>query len=266
VKLAVIGDPVAHSASPALFEGLFREAGVAGSYEALRVAAGDGARAIADLRERGYRGLNVTTPLKEEALAACDRVVDPEAVEVDSANVLLFQDDGVHGFNTDTTGALYAVSELIGRDDLRDGDETRALTGTHVLVLGAGPTARAVIWKLRQHGASATIWNRTGERAGETARRYGIDIWDGRPVDITFSTLPPDAELDAQILAASQAARHVVDANYGSRATLASRLGREVVDGLAMLRHSARESFRLFSMPRSEQFRSGIEKAKLVWG
>jgi len=266
VKLAVIGDPVAHSASPALFQGFFAEAGVAGSYEAIRVAAGDGARAIAELQAKGYRGVNVTTPLKEEALAACNRVVDPEAIEVDAANVLLFQDDGIHGFNTDTTGALYAVGDLIGREDIRDGDETRALGGTRVLVLGVGPTARAVIWKLRRHGAGVTVWNRTGERAGATARRYDVRVWDGEALDIVFSTLPPGAEIDPRVLDAARDARHVVDANYGPRATLAALLDREVSDGLALLGHSARESFRLFSMPRTERFWSGIEKAKLVWG
>jgi shikimate dehydrogenase len=267
VKLAVIGDPVAHSASPALFEGYFAATGIAASYEAIRVAGGDGARAIADLQMKGYRGLNVTTPLKEEALAACDGIVDPEAIEIGSANVLLFQEDGVHGFNTDTTGALYVVADLIGRDDLRDGDETQGLRGTRILVLGVGPTARAAIWKFKQHGANVSVWNRTSDRADAIAERYGATrLKDGSPLDVVFSTLPPNADIDETVLAFAREARHVVDANYGPRATLAVLLDRDVIDGLAMLRHSARESFRLFSMPRTEQFRSGIEKARLVWG
>jgi shikimate dehydrogenase len=266
VKLAVTGDPVAHSASPKLFEGFFKEAGVAGSYEAIRVAAGDGKRAIDELRALGYRGLNVTTPLKEEAFAACDRVTDPEAVATESANVLLFQDDGIHGFNTDTTGALRAVAERTGHDDLRDDDQTRALRDLKILVLGAGPTARAVIWKLTQHGADVTLWNRTTARAKATAERYGITTWDGSDVDLVFSTLPPDAQLDDGVVAAARNARIVIDANYGPRATLGDRLGAEVTAGLGMLAHSARESFRLFSMPRKERFTSGVAKAKLVWG
>jgi len=267
VKLAVIGDPVAHSGSPALFDGFFSEAGVAGSYEAIRVAAGDGARAITELRDKGYRGLNVTTPLKEEALAACDRDSDAEAVAAQSANVLLFQDDGVHGFNTDTIGALRAVADALGRDDLRDDGETEGLHGTHILVLGVGPTARAAIWKFKQLGANVSVWNRTSDRAEAIFERYGATrLKDVSPLDVVFSTLPPNADIDETVLAFAREARHVIDANYGPRATLAALLGRDVIDGLAMLRHSARESFRLFSMPRTEQFRSGIEKAKLVWG
>ena len=282
MKLAVIGDPVEHSASPEFFRGFFDEAGVAGSYDAIRVEAGSGARTIAALRADGYRGLNVTTPLKEEALAACNRVVDLEAIAVASANVLLFQEDGIHGFNTDTTGALQAVAEVMGLEDLREDIEAaegsagvaalvseRAredLSGLRVLVLGVGPTARAVIWKLDQYGANISVWNRTIDRARVTAQRYKVSLWDGETVDVVFSTLPPDGELGGRIADVARAAPALIDANYGPRSTIGAQLGRNVTDGTSMLRSSARESFRLFSTPRSERFESGVTRARLVWG
>ena len=257
MKLAVIGDPVAHSLSPAFFREYFAGAAVAGTYEAIRVGAGECAREVARLRDGGYRGLNVTTPLKEEALAACDRVNDPEATASGSANVLLFQTDGIHGFNTDTTGALAAVAEALERDDV---------AGVRILVLGVGPTARAAIWKLGQAGATVAIWNRAPERARQTAQRYQANMWNGEEVDLVFSTLPPDATLPDDVVRAASGARCVIDANYGPRATLAGRLGRAVIDGTTMLRSSALESFRLFSMPRSEMFASGVAATREVWG
>jgi shikimate dehydrogenase len=263
LKLAVIGDPVEHSASPALFGKFFDGAGVAGSYEAIRVPAGDGARAIAELRAQGYRGLNVTTPLKEEALAACDRVVDPEASIVDSANVLLFQDDGIHGFNTDAGGALHVVTEILGVEENRENPDL--LKRTRILVLGVGPTARAVMWKLVRYGADVSVWNRSADRARSTALRYKVGLWEGEAVDIIFSTLPPDGELDDHVARAARSAPTVIDANYGPRATLATRLGRDVIDGMLMLRNSALESFRLFSIPRGERFESGIAQVRLLW-
>src|ERR1700722_15203148 len=88
LRLAVIGDPVEHSKSPELHAGFLRGAGLAGSYEAIRVAAGDGKRAIEDLRARGYVGLNVTTPLKEEAFAHA-RWHDATALASGSVNTLV---------------------------------------------------------------------------------------------------------------------------------------------------------------------------------
>jgi len=251
LKLAVIGDPIAHSASPQFQRGFLDEAGVAGSYEALRVPAGGGARAIADLRAKGYRGLNVTTPLKEEALLACERVPDPLAMLADSVNVVLFQNDGTYGFNTDGFGALYSIADAMRRDD-----ETRAATelnGVRIAVLGVGPTARAAIAHLKERGANVSVWNRTRERGEAAAERFGVGLWNGSPVDVVFSTLPPQAEIEDAVVEAARTVPIVIDANYGPRTTLADRLGRSVIDGLGMLKHSALASFRLFSMPRSER-------------
>lgn len=251
MKLALIGDPVAHSASPELHRGFLDEAGVEGSYEAIRVVAGQGASAIADLRARGYRGLNVTTPLKEEALVACDRLPDPLASLADSVNVVLFQDDGTYGFNTDAFGAWHSISDALGVDsELTNAFE---IVGVRIAVLGVGPTARAALADLKSRGASVSLWNRTRERAEAAAQRFDVGLWSGTPVDVVFSTLPPQAEIADAVIEAVRKAPVVIDANYGPRATLADHLSRPVIDGLSMLKHSALASFRLFSMPRGER-------------
>lgn len=251
LKLAVIGDPVAHSASPELHRGFLTEAGVDGSYEAIRVPSGAGGRVIRDLGAQGYRGLNVTTPLKEEALVACDRVPDPLAMLADSVNVILFQNDGIYGFNTDGIGALHSIADALNIGEERA--KPSEVAGIRIAVLGVGPTARAALGYLKSHGAAVSLWNRTRERAEAAADRFDVKLWSGSPVDVVFSTLPPRAEIEDAVVEAARRAPIVIDANYGPRTTLADRLERSVVDGLGMLKHSALASFRIFSMSRQER-------------
>ena len=244
LRLAVIGDPVSHSRSPALHRGFLTEAGLPGTYEAIRIAAGQGAAAIEALSVGGYTGLNVTTPLKEEAFARADRR-DPTAQASRSVNTLVLRADRIDGFNTDGVGALGALAAA-GLADVR---------GARVLVLGAGPTARAAIVALGEAGASVTVWNRTRERAHTIAAALPTRLWaPGLHVDAVLATLAPEATLEPALREALLAAPIVVDANYGPRSTLGAALGRtDVYDGLAMLTASARASFELFRsvLPRS---------------
>jgi len=126
LKLAVIGDPVEHSASPELHRGFLDAAGIAGTYEAIRVPLGDGARAIEELRAAGYTGLNVTTPLKEEAFARAD-VRDPIARVTGAVNTLLLGPT-IRGYNTDGIGTLGALASA----------GLVHMPGRRVLVLGEG--------------------------------------------------------------------------------------------------------------------------------
>jgi shikimate dehydrogenase len=237
MKLAVIGDPVAHSASPALHRGFLAAAGIAGTYEAIRVPQGDGARTIDELRARGYVGLNVTTPLKEEAYARAD-MRDAAAIAAGSANTLVLG-DSIAAYNTDGVGAIGALAEA----------GLASIAGKHILVLGAGPTARSCIVAFAAAGAHITIWNRTAANATEIADRFGIRVWnatDDTP-DAVISALPPNVTLPASALRdALRAAPIVIDANYGPRATLGDHLERHVHDGHAMLRASAAASFAIF--------------------
>ena len=66
---AVIGDPVTHSRSPCIFNYWFERYGIEGCYEKKRVAVQDLRHSVFDLRERGYRGINVTLPHKERICA-----------------------------------------------------------------------------------------------------------------------------------------------------------------------------------------------------
>ena len=216
------------------------ETGMLGTYEAIRVPRGECAAAIERLRDEGYRGLNVTTPLKEEAFAACEHV-DDIARRANSVNTIVFEDDGpTLGCNTDGIGALAALAAALGKRDIPHGID--------VLVLGAGPTARAAAYVLSRAGwARVTLWNRTGTSAQALGDHLALEVWNGQHIDAAFSALPPGVELAGAVRDALLAAPILIDANYGPRATLQTQLGREVIDGFTMLRASARASFDLWA-------------------
>jgi shikimate dehydrogenase len=232
MKLALIGDPVGHSASPRLHRGFLEEAEIDGSYIAIRVSGGEGAAAIARLRTEGYTGCNVTYPLKEEALAACDALTD-EARRADAVNTIFFG-RRIVGTNTDGIGARSAVETLL--------DEPVALK--RIGVLGYGATARAILADLHDNDAYTFLWGRDSERAREACRRFEAKLWrNENPPEIVISTLPPDVQLPDELATALRVPDLVMDANYGPRAMLARQLGREVVSGDAMLEAQARASF-----------------------
>ena len=240
LRLAVVGDPVAHSRSPELFRAFLSASGREGTYEAIRIEAGDGARAFADLRAQGFTGLNVTTPLKEEALRAADDL-DEIARAAGSVNVLLLGEK-LHGYNTDGAGALGALAAArLG--NLRD---------KRILVLGAGPTARASVVAIRKTDARVDVWNRTPHRAHAIVEAHDAGHFESAiTYDAILSTLSPGAtphDVGTDVARAIASATNVIDANYGPRSTMAANFSRaNILDGFEMLHASARASFELFT-------------------
>ncbi len=134
--------------------------GLKGSYEAWETPL----EALRDRLEQvrqGYRGVNLTIPLKEAALPLLDWV-SPEARGIGAVNTVLSVEGRLLGFNTDAPGFLQA---------LRAGGIP--LEGP-ALVLGAGGAGRAVAWALREVGLEVWVWNRTGERALALAEAFGL--------------------------------------------------------------------------------------------
>jgi len=139
LRLALIGDPVAHSRSPALQRAFLAAAGIEGTYDLIRTATGEAARTIDALRTQGYHGLNVTTPLKEEAFARADWR-DANALASGAVNTLVLGET-IEGHNTDGIGALGALADaglcdVAGARILVLG--ARVAVGHHYLQVGAG--------------------------------------------------------------------------------------------------------------------------------
>jgi shikimate dehydrogenase len=161
-RLGVLGWPVAHSRSPAIHNAAFAALGMDGwRYQRLPVAPELFEQTVRALPGSGFLGANVTIPHKQVALAVADEA-SGAAREIGAANTLSFSPDGaIAAENTDAPGLIAALGE--------------SPRGMRAMVLGAGGSARAAAWALRQAGAAEVlVWNRTGERAQELARELGV--------------------------------------------------------------------------------------------
>jgi shikimate dehydrogenase len=163
-QLGVIGWPVAHSRSPAMFQAAFQACGMEGwTYQRLPVPPELFEETVRALPASGFVGANVTIPHKQAALGLADRASDA-ARAIGAANTLAFSADGaIEAHNTDAPGLIAAIGRLPGMP-----------AHPSALVLGAGGSARAAVWGLLDAGAaSVSVWNRTPERALELARELG---------------------------------------------------------------------------------------------
>jgi shikimate dehydrogenase len=163
-RLGVLGWPVAHSRSPAIHNAAFAALGMEGwRYQRLPVPPALFAETVGALGSAGFLGANVTIPHKQAALALATRS-SQAAREIGAANTLTFAPDGsIAAENTDAPGLIAALGRL---HDVP--------AHPRALVLGAGGSARAAVWALREAGASEVlVWNRTPERARTLARELG---------------------------------------------------------------------------------------------
>jgi shikimate dehydrogenase len=161
-RLGVLGWPVAHSRSPAMHNAALASMGMADwRYQRLPVAPELFEETVRALGPAGFVGANVTIPHKHAALALADEA-SPAAREIGAANTLTFAANGmIAAENTDAPGVIAAL-----------GCSPR---GWRALVLGAGGSARAVVWALREAGAiEVMVHNRTHQRAESLAADLGV--------------------------------------------------------------------------------------------
>jgi shikimate dehydrogenase len=183
-RLGVVGWPVAHSRSPAIQNAALQAVGLTDwRYQLLPIPLELFAETVTALPGAGFRGVNVTIPHKEVALALATDPT-PRARAVGAANTLVFEPGGrIVADNTDAP-ALVAALPL-------------QPAGRTALVLGAGGSARAVVWALLDAGAAEVrVWNRTPQRAAAlTAEVGGVVVDRAAPADLlvhcTASGLDP---------------------------------------------------------------------------
>ncbi len=160
-KLALLGDPVAHSLSPAMQNAALSAAGIDAVYELIRCPMGELAERLPRLAAEGFRGLNLTVPLKEEGYRLLD-ALSPEACRLEAVNTLRLRDDCWEGHNSDLEGFAVAAREHFGD-----------LSGKRAVLLGAGGAARAVIAALLDAGiARLDLWNRSEARASRLKETF----------------------------------------------------------------------------------------------
>lgn len=171
VRLAVIGDPVAHSKSPSFQNAALRACGIEASYSRLHVPPSRFTEVLRALPAAGFLGVNVTIPHKRAALAGVD-VVDAGARASGSVNTIVVNGDKLHGFSTDGPGLSRAIREEFSVD-LRD---------LRVVLLGAGGGAgRAIAVQCAiERCARLVLVNRTLEKARRLAAELEPHFPSGR--------------------------------------------------------------------------------------
>ncbi len=171
--VGIIGDPVAHSLSPAMHNAAFRALKLDFAYVAFPVRAAQVRQAIAGVRALGMAGVNVTVPHKERVIKWLDSI-SPTARRAGAVNTIVQRHGRLHGENTDVSGFLQA---------LRDAEFQ--FRNCRALVIGAGGVARAVLTALLQgKAARVTVANRTVPRAQKLARAFQT-----RAVQMTAASL-----------------------------------------------------------------------------
>lgn len=222
-RYAVIGSPIAHSLSPAMQQAAFDALGIDATYGAIDAPKANVRAVMSRLRDEGYAGWNVTTPLKESVLPFVDSL-SKEAAAAGAVNAVRAESDGsLTGHNTDGAGFIGALRDAWSWDP----------RGAKVLVLGTGPAARAIALALAGAGArTVSCWSRDPKRAAQ------IGPLPTSTQDLVVSALPPEASVPEAIIQAAASETLLFDCNYGrAQSPLARMPGRRRSDGLPLLLH-----------------------------
>jgi len=147
IKAAVLGSPISHSLSPLLHNTAYAQIGLSASYEAIEVKAHSLAKFV-DERDASWTGFSLTMPLKEEAISYAKHV-DDLALRINSANTLYRKAGEWCATSTDVIGFRNALE--MHKVEIKG----------HVVILGAGATARAAAASCDSPQTQITVINRS---------------------------------------------------------------------------------------------------------
>ncbi|KKW67725.1 shikimate dehydrogenase [Lampropedia cohaerens] len=260
----VIGNPIAHSRSPAIHQHFAALTGQSLHYTTCLAPVDGFAQTLAKLQQEGVKGCNVTVPFKAEAARlAHDR--DARVQLAGAANTLVLQPDGhILAYNTDGIGLVRDITV----------NAAQPLSDRHILLLGAGGAAAGALAALLQEGpASVTVVNRTAIRAEalvashrDVARAHDVQLGALSLAQLEGASLPRQqilinatasslqgAALPMQALLHCLAPQaFVYDMMYGQaaqpflQACASHAPGITVRDGLGMLVEQAAEAFAIW--------------------
>ena len=253
----LIGWPAAHSRSPLIHHYWLRKLGIEGGYNIEAVPPEGFAEFVLHLSTHGFVGANVTIPHKERALILSKP--DVRARAVGAANTLWYEGDELRSTNTDIEGFINNLDACApGWDAASD-----------ALVLGAGGSARAVVFGLIERGIKRVhLANRTPERARALADQFGASV-DPVSWDATGELLPrasllvnttslgmhgqPPLKVDVGLLPPHAVVADLVYVPLQTPLLSAARArGLKTADGLGMLLHQAVRGFELWFGQRPE--------------
>ena len=258
-KYLVLGNPIDHSLSPSIHRMFAQQTKIEITYDKKLVAINQFDREIDSLVEKGFMGFNVTVPFKEDAFAKVNMANDCASAAQAVNTIKVTGDSDLYGFNTDGVGL---IRDLVDRMGL-------TLSGSRILVIGAGGAAKGVVAALLGHGPdSIVIANRTMEKAKKLVTQFKEINQDAVIKCLELDKLDDGFDLIINSTSIGLAGEfnlvddHVVkkkfcyDLAYGASARFASwarNVGAlKVADGLGMLVEQAAESFFIWRGLRPE--------------
>ena len=264
----LLGDPVAHSRSPAIHARAFALLGIDAVYAPCRVVAAELPLAIAGLRALGVAGFNVTVPHKEQVALAVDKI-HPAAQRIGAVNCVVREGEALVGHNTDAPGILRALRKK-GIDP----------AGARAVIVGAGGSARAAAWALSGVAARITILNRTRSKAGALATLVRAAGCAADVADLDATGPLREANLVVQCTSIGLGTREVpfdpalldrsaalVDLVYtpGGTTELLKRFPGRTVDGIDVLVHQAIASLEIWlGRPQLDDLFDPLREAALA--
>ena len=251
----VMGYPITHSRSPLMHNTLMQENDVRGVYIPIEIKPGTLGPALESLPKLGFKGVNLTMPLKQEAIATVDEL-DPVGKLMGAVScIVVREDNSLLGVNNDWIGF---------RDNLNSTVPGWKSTTQSALVLGAGGGGIAIVYALAQEGIKEiVITNRSKERAEQIAdifqdQHIVVRPWSDRQslvaesdliVNTTNQGMAGQTPLDLSL----ELAKHdaiVGDIIYVPLETDlirdAKSRGLRTVGGLGMLLHQSRPAWQLW--------------------
>jgi len=173
IRLGLIGYPVSHSLSPKIQNAALKACGLEGEYSLFPIAPDD-MQALKDLLDRvrsgEITGLNVTIPHKQNVIQFMDELT-PTAKAIGAVNIIYMRESKLIGDNTDAPGFLADLNKFLTTVPYRD-DKTRSHGELNALVLGAGGSARSVVYALVNDDWKVTLAARRPEQAQQLASSF----------------------------------------------------------------------------------------------
>lgn len=233
IKLAVLGNPIAHSKSPVLFKEFFEENEINGVYEKIELEQID---ELAELKHL-YEGFNVTAPYKQNIIPFLDELSD-SAKSIGAVNTVFKKENQWTGENTDYLGILNSIKEVIAVTEIQNG-----------LIIGAGGAARAAAFAMKSIGVESTILNRTFSKAKHLADDFSMDAKENINIEdyqLIINTIPNPLSLikDSQL----QAHHIILDAIYPNSQfkPFQKEIGFRLIPGEKWLYHQAKAAYHIF--------------------
>lgn len=183
IHLGLIGYPLGHSLSPKIHGAALKACGLQGDYSLFPIRPDD-KQGLKDLLERvrsgEITGLNVTIPHKQNVIELMDELT-PTAQSIGAVNTIYLHNNKLIGDNTDAPGFLSDLNQFIGSREL--GTENRK----SAVVLGAGGSARAIVYALANDDWSITIASRRLQQAQELSSKFK----NTNAIELNFQTIQP---------------------------------------------------------------------------